>query len=101
MLKAALTIATILSLGLVAGIAGYSAWQQKNEGKAVETELEEARANAEIITAKVAFLSEQLTNSQEQIEQLQEEKAKLLQEKDAVTEQQQAMETQMRVFTVQ
>lgn len=89
MLKAALVIATLLSLAVVLGIVGYSAHEQKQEAEKVSEQLEESKAAAEISSAKAAYLNEQLTNSQARIE-------KLLAEKAAVTQAQKRMENEMR-----
>jgi chemotaxis protein MotB len=96
MVKQALIIASILSALLVAGIVGYSVYQQKQEFKKVTSQLatlresaESAQLNAQQSTQQIARLQEELTNSNARVEAL-------IKEKEQVTKAQHNMEDQMR-----
>src|SRR4051812_37581872 len=89
MLKQAMIFATTLSVVLVLGILGYSAYQQRQQFAKVKTELGGLRTSADDAAAQAARLREELTNSQARIEAL-------IKEKEQVTKTQHEMEDQMR-----
>jgi chemotaxis protein MotB len=89
MLKQAMIFATVLSIALVLGILGYSAYQQRQQFAKVKSEFSSLRSSADEAAAQAAKLREELTNSQARIEAL-------IKEKEQVTKTQRQMEDQMR-----
>lgn len=82
-------IAAILSALVVAGIVGYSAWEQNKELARVRNALHEAQTNIETNLAQVGALQERFMISTQEIARLEKEKA-------AVTSAQQSLEKEMR-----
>jgi chemotaxis protein MotB len=89
MVKQAMVFATILSVALVLGILGYSAYQQRQQFAKVRAEFASLRTSAEEQATQAAKLRDELTNSQARIEAL-------IKEKEQVTKTQRQMEDQMR-----
>jgi chemotaxis protein MotB len=89
MVKQAMIFATVLSVALVLGILGYSAYQQRQQFARVKSEFSGLRSSADEAAAQAAKLREELTNSQARIEAL-------IKEKEKVTKTQREMEDQMR-----
>src|SRR5580765_7154267 len=89
MVKQAMIFATILSVALVLGILGYSAYEQRQQFTRVKSEFASLRSSADDAAAQAAKLREELTNSQARIEAL-------IKEKEQVTKTQRQMEDQMR-----
>ena len=82
-------IAAILSALVVAGVVGYTAWEQNKELARVRDELHQAQTNIETNLAQAAALQEKLMVSTQEIARLEMEKA-------AVTTAQQSLEKEMR-----
>ena len=82
-------IAAILSALVVAGIVGYSTWEQNKELARVRDALREAQTNIETNLAQVGALQERFMISTQEIARLEKEKA-------AVTSAQQSLEKEMR-----
>jgi chemotaxis protein MotB len=93
MLKQAMIFASILSVLLVLGIFGYSAYQQRQQFARLKAQLEAIQSSADQSSAEAAAQAAQLrlelTNSQARIEAL-------IKEKEQVTKAQHQMEDQMR-----
>lgn len=89
MVRQALIIASIISALVVAGIFGYTAWEQKSQFTKVKSELGDLKEAAERAAAQAESLQEALTNSHARIEAL-------IKEKEQVTHTQHAIENQMR-----
>jgi chemotaxis protein MotB len=89
MVKQAMVFATVLSVAVVLGILGYSAYQQRQQFARVKTEFSALRSSSDEAAAQAAKWREELTNSQARIEAL-------IKEKEKVTKTQREMEDQMR-----
>jgi chemotaxis protein MotB len=89
MVRQALIFASILSALIVAGIFGYSVYQQKKEFNQTKDELVRLKENAGSESAETAALRQELTNRQARIDEL-------IKEKEEVTHNQQQVEQQMR-----
>jgi chemotaxis protein MotB len=81
--------AAVLSALVVAGIVGYSVWEQNKELSRVRDALHEAQSNIATNLAQAAALQERLMISTQEIARLEKEKA-------AVTTAQQSLEKEMR-----
>jgi chemotaxis protein MotB len=89
MVKQAMIFASVISVALLLGIFGYSAYQQRQQFAKVKAQLADLQSSADQAASQANQLRQELTNSQARIESL-------IQEKEQVTRTQHQIEEQMR-----